>query len=171
MALGKALLKADKMGSAEEKELISAAPKKKSNFVGAMGNFSVQYNMTVLSVALAFMKSHSDEVVESDDLADYPEPVWASKTLLAMVFVGAILGMFSMGYVGDVLGRRTGMLVTLSFVVVGALSSAFLRYVSFALVRLCDAGCPCRLAGGCLFTSSSRPVNSPIADIHAAGET
>jgi len=108
-------------------------PKKKSNFIGAMGNFSVQYNMQCLSIALAFMKSHSDTVLPSKPTpetpaADYPEPDWAVKSLLAMVFTGSVVGMFTMGYIGDLLGRRIGMILTLSFVVLGALGGSLLSW-------------------------------------------
>jgi MFS transporter, PHS family, inorganic phosphate transporter len=109
-------------GSVNVNDDDSGAPvKKKSNFIGAMGNFSVQYNMQCLSAALAIMKTHADS---SSGPADYPEPAWAVKSLLAMVFTGSVVGMFTMGYIGDLLGRRIGMILTLSFVVVGSLGTA-----------------------------------------------
>jgi PHS family inorganic phosphate transporter-like MFS transporter len=108
----------------------SPPPKRKSNFIGAMGNFSVQYNMQCLSIALAFMKTKSDDVLPSSKAseADYPEPDWAVKSLLAMVFTGSVVGMGTMGYIGDIFGRRIGMIMTLSFVVFGSLASAFLSW-------------------------------------------
>jgi PHS family inorganic phosphate transporter-like MFS transporter len=109
-----------------------APAKGKSNFIGAMGNFSVQYNLACLSIALAIMKTQGGTVLPSKpgpgQSADYPEPDWAVKSLLAMVFAGSVAGMFCMGYVGDLLGRRIGMILTLSFVVVGALASALVSW-------------------------------------------
>ena len=57
-----------------------------------------------------------------------PLQLWAKNTLLGAVFAGAMVGMVVMGSVGDVLGRRAGMLLTLSFVVVGALASALFSW-------------------------------------------
>lgn len=84
----------------------------KAAFIGAVSNASVQYNMQALSIALAFMKSQ------------YPQPGWVKNTVLGAVFAGALVGMMCMGYLGDVIGRRRAMLLTLSLVVVGALFSA-----------------------------------------------
>lgn len=108
----------------------ASAPAKKSNFVGAMGNFSIQYNFSCLSIAVAIMTSHQDVVVQSGDALapDYPEPGWTKFTLLGLVFAGSVVGMICMGYIGDLLGRRAGMAATLSLVVLGALASALLPW-------------------------------------------
>ena len=98
-----------------------------SNFVGAAGNFSIQYNLSVLSIALAFAGSHATSTAKG--LApDLPQPAWAKLSLLGMVFVGTIVGMVALGFVGDVLGRRAGMLTSLGLVVGGALASALLSW-------------------------------------------
>lgn len=56
--------------------------------------------------------------------ADFPEATWAVNALKGIVFAGAFCGMIAMGYIGDLLGRRMGMMTTLSLVVVGSLGSA-----------------------------------------------
>ena len=90
----------------------------KAGFIGAVSNMSVQYNMQAASVAIAFMKSA------------YPEPGWVKLTLLGAVFAGALVGMTVMGYLGDLIGRRRAMLLTLALVVGGALASAALSWGS-----------------------------------------
>ena len=103
------------------------SPRTLSSFVGAAGNLSIQYNLSVLSIALAFAGSHATSTAKG--LApDLPQPAWAKYSLLGMVFVGTILGMVLLGIVGDVFGRRAGMLASLSLVVGGALASALLSW-------------------------------------------
>ena len=59
-------------------------------------------------------------VTKSNGLvADYPEPAWASYVLNACVFVGAMVGMIVLGFAADVLGRKKGMVLTLSLAVAG----------------------------------------------------
>lgn len=85
--------------------------------IGAFGNFSIQYNYTALSPALAIM---SPEV----GTKEFPKPPWVDKVLPGVVFAGSLIGMCFMGYLGDLLGRRVGLLITLSFVVFGAFASS-----------------------------------------------
>ena len=68
-----------------------------------------------------------------------PPPSWVKYTLLGAVFAGALVGMTCMGYLGDVLGRRRAMLMTLSLVVVGALTTALLAWGDSLYVVVCVA--------------------------------
>lgn len=110
----------------------AAARSRRAFFISAVGNLSVQYNLSCLGIAVAFMTSHRDSVVthEVEVTADFPEPHWATTALFGTVFAGAMLGMIAMGWVGDQLGRRAGMIATLAFVVAGALGSALLTWGS-----------------------------------------
>ena len=90
-----------------------------SLFVPSAGNFAIQWNFAVLSIVVAIMTARS---------GGYTEPHWAKYTLLGTVFAGAMVGMISMGALGDALGRRLGMATTLSLVVAGALGSALLPW-------------------------------------------
>lgn len=92
----------------------SGAPKKKSNFIAAMGNFSIQYNLSAASVVL------SPGIM--GDL--FPQPSWAKYSLKGVVFAGTIVGMCVMGYLGDLLGRKRAMIFTLALTVLGALGCA-----------------------------------------------
>jgi len=111
-----------------------------AGFVGECGNFSVQYNLSCLGIALAFAGSHATSTAKG--LApDLPQPAWAKYTLLGAVFAGTIVGMVALGYVGDVFGRRAGMLASLSLVVAGTLASALLSWgppdAAYGVVAFC----------------------------------
>jgi MFS family permease len=40
-------------------------------------------------------------------------PTWATSLLTSSVFLGCIVGMLALGYLGDVLGRPSAMAITL----------------------------------------------------------
>ncbi|CAE7369625.1 PHT1-13 [Symbiodinium natans] len=90
-----------------------------SNFVPAVGNFSVQYNFTSASIAVQVL---SDPGYLGYALRE--EPRWAEDFTLATVFLGAMLGMLVMGRLGDLLGRASAMQVTLTLTVLGSLIPA-----------------------------------------------
>eukprot|EP01061_Rhynchopus_euleeides_P010623 TRINITY_DN2010_c3_g6_i1.p2 TRINITY_DN2010_c3_g6~~TRINITY_DN2010_c3_g6_i1.p2 ORF type:complete len:528 (+),score=207.23 TRINITY_DN2010_c3_g6_i1:70-1584(+) len=129
-------------------------PGKKTTLVGQIGNFSVQYNLSVASMAVKLMTSFDDTDIDGSSLApeyinatgDFHEADWAKYNLLGAVFLGAVIGMLGMGYLGDLLGRRLAMLFTLALVVFGALGCALLAWGSddaiFAVI------CVCRLLVG-----------------------
>lgn len=119
-------------------------PVTKSNFLAAMGNFNIQFNFGCLGIAIAIMTSAQDVPTDDDSSGltpDFPEPVWAKYTILGLVFAGAVFGMLVMGYVGDAIGRRAGMITTLSFVVVGAAGSALFAWGSaddiYGIIAFC----------------------------------
>jgi len=85
-----------------------------SNFVPSMGNFSIQYNFTSASFAVKFM---TDTQYLGRPL--YEEPGWADKVTLSAVFVGAMIGMLTMGRLGDVIGRGRAMRCTLALAILG----------------------------------------------------
>jgi len=118
--------------------------------IGAAGNVAIAYNLTALSVALAFFTSGPDTA--------FVEPEWAKKTLQGTAFVGTLFGMLSFGYVADRMGRRVGTLLTLAVLVVGSAGSALLSwgaptalYAVVCAMRFCvGVGCgglyPCAFA-------------------------
>lgn len=87
--------------------------------IGTVGNFSIQYSISVLSIAVAFMTSVSDAVI--DGQADLPEPQWAKNALIGTIFAGILTGLFVIGYAADVVGRRAALLLSLSMVVLGSI--------------------------------------------------
>lgn len=86
-------------------------------FIGGASNCSISYNLTALSVGMAFLHSASGK-------AQWPEPDWAKRLLMGIAFVGTVLGMLTMGWLADRYGRRTGLLVTQTLVVLGAVITA-----------------------------------------------
>ena len=101
----------------------------------------MQYNLSVAAIAVDFMQSARDTVVDHDDEGDYPQEDWVKYVLMGAVFVGAVVGMAGMGYVGDVVGRRAGMVLTQALAVAGALGSAVLPWggavPTYALLAAC----------------------------------
>eukprot|EP00048_Salpingoeca_helianthica_P018608 m.242536 g.242536 ORF g.242536 m.242536 type:complete len:522 (+) comp25827_c0_seq1:324-1889(+) len=89
----------------------------KSDFLASMGNFSIQYNLSSASVAVAIMNS-----------SKYPLPEWARFSLFGLVFAGAVVGMCVLGYLGDHIGRRPAMLTTLSLTLLGTVVSALVPW-------------------------------------------
>ena len=99
-------------------------------FVPAISNLSIQYNFADLSPALVIMTSCAGLTCAVGQGGDYPEPSWAKYVITPVVFVGSMAGMIGLGFLADVLGRKLGMVVTLSLVVIGALLSAFIPWGS-----------------------------------------
>ena len=153
----------------------------KSTLIGKISNFSVQYNLSAASIAVAVMVSHNDTEINSGSdsgvlnntatplTPDFHEADWVKRVLLGAVFLGAVLGMITMGYLGDMLGRRKAMLVTLSFVVLGALGSGLASWGSDDAVF--SVICFCRLIVGVgvggiypLSATSSSEAKSEVTD-------
>ncbi len=99
-------------------------------FIGSLGNFSVQFNLQVASIVISIMTTSGDVIPPKTGPFDFPQPDWSSKYSKGIVFAGAFVGMIFMGYLGDVLGRRLGMMATLSLVVLGALGCAVAPWLS-----------------------------------------
>jgi MFS family permease len=99
---------------------------------------SLPADLQAASIAVPFMVSFQDQVVPKvapkGMSPDFPEPTWAGDALKGSVFVGAFIGMIGLGYLGDLLGRRTGMLMTLSIVVISALGTAITPWLSIEYV-------------------------------------
>ena len=112
--------------------MVGIGGKKKSGFIAAMGNFSIQYNLSSASVVLP-------PSIMSDI---YDEPSWSTYTLKGLVFAGAMVGMCVMGYLGDLIGRKRAMIFTLSLTVLGALGCALFPWgddanVIYAVLSAC----------------------------------
>lgn len=96
---------------------------KQSLLVPCLAVFSSNYNFVVTSVALFVM---NQEPVYRQTL----ESVVGNGTIKMLSYAGAIAGMCIMGYLGDLIGRRLAMVLTLFLVAFGALSSAVLSWGS-----------------------------------------
>jgi MFS transporter, PHS family, inorganic phosphate transporter len=91
--------------------------------LSGISNFSVQYNFQAIAIALIVM---SESVCTSDDAKckDGEQAEWVDGVAAATVFVGAIVGQLSMGYLGDVIGRSRALFFTLLLASFGAAGSS-----------------------------------------------
>ncbi|KAL8429669.1 hypothetical protein ACSSS7_006444 [Eimeria intestinalis] len=110
-------------GSSGEEE------KQQSLLVPCLAVFSSNYNFVVTSIALYIMNQDADykQTLES---------VVGNGTIKMLSYAGAIAGMCIMGYLGDLVGRRLAMIVTLFLVAFGALGSAALSWGSAVTVAI-----------------------------------
>lgn len=141
-------------------------------FGPALGNFSIQYNLSCAGIAVAIMRSCSDDIGKNcKGGGDYPEPTWAKYLLMGTVFAGAVVGMLTMGYLGDAMGRRKALALTLSLTVLGSLGSAILPWGSAEVVYSIIAACRFVLGvgvGGIYPLSATSCAESSKNDGHAA---
>ena len=110
-----------------------------SAFICALSNLSIQYNFTAVTVALALMQH--PELPPSSPQAAYPRSLAQEALLKSLVFAGAMTGQLTMGFAGDVMGRRRAMLLTNSFAVLGSLGSALFTWGSTATVYTILGAC------------------------------
>ncbi|OQR95392.1 inorganic phosphate transporter [Thraustotheca clavata] len=96
--------------------------------VSAVANFSTAYNLAIIGSAVLMVK----ETSPGSDVSAIP-------AVSACSLLGAIAGQLLFGYIGDVLGRRKGMVLTLTLSVIGALLSAILPFDGsvYAILAAC----------------------------------
>ncbi|KAL8436907.1 hypothetical protein Efla_002105 [Eimeria flavescens] len=102
-------------------EELSEGEEKQSLLVPCLAVFSSNYNFVVTSIALYIMNQDAAyrETLES---------VLGNGTIKMLSYAGAIAGMCVTGYLGDMIGRRLAMVLTLFLVAFGALGSAVLSW-------------------------------------------
>ena len=78
----------------------------------SLANFCVQYNFQVIAIALevAARVTHQQS--------------WVATQNMSVIFIGCILGQFTMGYAGDLIGRSRALSLTLCIAAAGAVGSA-----------------------------------------------
>lgn len=99
------------------------APKKSkrsltSVAITALPNFATEYNYNAISWAMLWIEPL------------YGSPDWASELAHNSIFAGTLIGMVSLGYVGDVMGRNRAMTITLTLMATGSLLSGLLPWGS-----------------------------------------
>jgi len=89
----------------------------------AWANFAIQYNFQSIAITLQMM---SASVCTSDDgdCRSGDQAAWVSGTTSAVIFIGAVIGQLSMGFLGDYLSRNEALAATLFVSAMGALLSA-----------------------------------------------
>lgn len=92
----------------------SQSTKMSASLVAGIANFGIQFNYSSISLAILLI-----EQIYGDP------PGWASPAMTSTVFAGSIVGMLGMGFLGDLVGRKQAMAITLSVAAAGSLLSAF----------------------------------------------
>ena len=79
-----------------------ATPRKDySSLISALSNLSIQYNLSVVAIALMIM----DPMTNDDDQPIYPRTESQDSLIKSSVFAGAVAGQAIMGGLGDIIGR------------------------------------------------------------------
>ena len=114
--------------------------KDRSALISALSNLSIQYNFTAIAVALAIMDNSAGNK-DPSYVPAYPRTTVQEGLLKSLVFAGAIVGQISMGYAGDVLGRRNAMCLTNFLAFLGSLGSAVFTWGDAHTVYSILMGC------------------------------
>lgn len=105
--------------------------------LAALSNLAIQYNFQSIAIALAFMDNtgassggtdHNSTNLTTMSSAVYPRTSSESSLLKSLVFAGAVCGQLTMGYLGDVWGRKPAMVVTNALTFIGAIGSALFTW-------------------------------------------
>eukprot|EP01036_Dinobryon_divergens_P029808 gene29808-38960_t len=91
----------------------------------ACANFGTQYNFNSIAVALLIM-SLNECTLNDDGCREGEQASWVRSVSSAVIFIGAIIGQVSMGFLGDFLSRNNAMACTLLIASISALLSAIL---------------------------------------------
>lgn len=109
---------------ASEASSSSASGSSRDKYSSKVSNFAIQYNLGCATLAIAIMQTRGDVIVDPTVTApDFPVLTKTEKTLaLAMIFLGNIVGMLVMGYLGDLLGVARALCVTTAVSIAGQVS-------------------------------------------------
>jgi MFS family permease len=94
-----------------------------------LSNFAIQYNFGSIAIALIIMSSSI--CTSTQEMCDVGKQAgWVTGTSNATILVGAIVGQLGMGKLGDLLGRNTAFLSTMTLTTFGCLLSAIVPHGS-----------------------------------------
>ena len=105
-----------------------------------MANLATQYGMGSMAISLMFMSS-SICTSSVDDCAAGHQAGWVIGTSNATLLLGAIVGQLGMGKMGDMFGRSTAFLATMSLATVGTVMSAVIPHGSPNSIYTAIIGC------------------------------
>ena len=89
----------------------------------ALANFAAQYNFQAIAICLQVM-SASVCTIDDADCKTGEQAAWIAGSAEATIFIGAVVGQLSMGFLGDILTRNQALTVTLATSAFGAFLSA-----------------------------------------------
>jgi PHS family inorganic phosphate transporter-like MFS transporter len=101
----------------------STKPAWLSPTITGMSNFACQYNFQSIVSALVIM-SATVCTMDDDNCRHGYQAEWVDSMSTAGVFLGAILGQMSMGFLGDYLNRSIALAITMAIAAFGAAMSA-----------------------------------------------
>jgi len=84
---------------------------------------SAQYSFGSMAIAIVVMSTTYCTSSEELCMKGVQAP-WVAGTANAAVFMGAVVGQLSMGYIGDIIGRSNALMLTMSIATVGNICSA-----------------------------------------------
>jgi len=95
-----------------------------------VANFGTQYNLGCLSIGISTITT---ETIPPLGGMEYKivEPYWAKDVMIAIIFIGCILGMVTMGLVGDFVGRDFGLKLTSFLSFSGIIASALFTWEGY----------------------------------------
>lgn len=91
--------------------------------ITGLANFSTQYNFQSIAVALMIMSTSVCTSSESN-CTEGVQATWVESFPSAAVFLGAIVGQLSMGYLGDYMSRSYALAVTMLITSLSAMMTA-----------------------------------------------
>jgi MFS family permease len=100
-----------------------------SAVIAGFANFAIQYNFQVMAIVLLTM-SASVCTTDDDGCEKDVQELWVQTSVMGAVFLGCIVGMLTMGYIGDRVGRNNTMVLTMVIATIGALCSASFAFGS-----------------------------------------
>eukprot|EP01040_Poterioochromonas_malhamensis_P013221 gene13221-14513_t len=96
---------------------------KLSKYITGMANFSSQYNFQCIALVLLVM-SVRECTTNDDGCKDGDQAEWVDSTASAAVFIGAVVGQLTMGYLGDLFSRNLALCWTLIIAGVSSILTA-----------------------------------------------
>lgn len=100
-----------------------------SAVISGFSNFAIQYNFQVMAIVMLAM-SASVCTTDDDGCQKNIQEIWVHTSVVGAVFLGCSVGMLTMGYIGDRVGRNNTLAITLLVATIGAVCSASFAFGS-----------------------------------------
>jgi PHS family inorganic phosphate transporter-like MFS transporter len=104
-------------------EMSGKSPTWLSPFITGLANFATQYNFQSIAAALVVMSS-SICTSDDDNCRNGIQADWVASMSTAAVFLGAVVGQCSMGFLGDYLNRSVALGITMMIASFSAMMTA-----------------------------------------------
>ena len=98
--------------------------------ISCMSNFSAQYNTQSVVVALIVMSKTVCTLEKNADCTLGQQSPWVYSLASAIFLFGCLSGQLSMGYLGEVVGKTKGLLITMTIASWSAMLSGVVPFGS-----------------------------------------